>query len=135
MNALKDLQAATRYRKFSHEADLNQFLQERFPRATAEERIAMKLDLAARGKFRLAAAGELATDQTPAPGALAIDRREYRTPTPTSEVTRMLERAQLPPTRSYSLSEVEEKLNASDFDVIQKIACKHELASLGLLRR
>jgi hypothetical protein len=104
-------------------------------------RIAAKIQCQQRGWLsygaghRMSAQTGLATDQDYALGSLATDRSQYHTPTPTSEATRLLERAKLPPTRSYSLAEVEDKLGAAGYAVEQRMTCKVELSSLGLLRK
>jgi hypothetical protein len=136
---LRDLQAGTKYRKFSSEQDLDEFLREKFPRADATERISMKISLAAAQKFSLTAAGELRTDEVLEFDRLASDLPRHRYQPETSpvsaEMTRLLRRAGLSLDRSYSDAEVSSALEVAQIGVMERIAVKHLMAERGCLRR
>jgi hypothetical protein len=109
---LRDLAAATQYRRFSSEHDLDIFITERFPRASADEKIAMKLTLAAEKKFSLAAQQETYT-----PGESAVDKSLR----------------ELGITGPVSLDDLEKKMDAMNWPPTMRIAAKIQCQQRGWL--
>jgi hypothetical protein len=138
MKTLRDLQAAAQHYRFSSEATLDQWLTDKGVR-DPETRIALKHYFEACGKLTLRAQGDLATDQSYAPGTLATDRARVTpvSPPPTyppgmSRVERLLQSMGV--TYPHTLAELETKMTQRGLDATEKIACKLEAQQHQLLK-
>jgi hypothetical protein len=121
MKQLKDLMAAATYRRFSSEQVVNDWLDEQ--RVTDPTmRIAAKMSLEASGKF------------TPGRRLTAAGGDSPRVLDPRNEIDRLARRAGVRDHQGYTVDQLDTLLEQTPFGPTEKIAIKHRLEELAMLR-